>query len=139
MGYSLLIFVVLAIIFISSLTTPRFIYWVIIVGSFFGMIAVGIHVKGFPMGLVEGLGLGILFALLAWAGLEYSFNLTLWYRALAEPKSTRRINSSIFCGKCKTKLSYFGTPKNFKQLMWGRRTCPNCGAELYNNGKVVSK
>jgi hypothetical protein len=136
------IIIFLIVIAILGITKPQLIIWILFVGGFLGIVAVNIYIKGFPKGLIEGLGYGVLFLIVYWSAFQQKFNAMFSARALLEPKSSRasnRIKSSIFCGKCKTKLLYDGKPKNFSQFMWGRRTYPNCGAELYSNGKVVSK
>jgi len=137
--FIIIFFLVIAIL---GIVKPQLIIWVLFVGIFLGIVAANIYINGFPKGLLEGLAYGALFIFIFWTAFQQKFNTLFSIRALLEPKSSgvsNRNKSSIFCGKCKAKLSYDGKPKNFSQFMWDRRTCPNCGAELYSNGKVVPK
>jgi hypothetical protein len=41
------------------------------------------------------------------------------------------------CPVCNHTLSKIRKPSNFQEVLWGGVTCPSCGTELDNKGKIT--
>jgi hypothetical protein len=47
--------------------------------------------------------------------------------------------SAKYCPNCGARLPGVRLPKNNNEMLYGWTTCPNCKAEIDNNGQIVNR
>jgi hypothetical protein len=132
----ILIALIALALFILSVRAFKLLSWITIVGGFIAIVAAGVYWQGFPEGLIGGLIMGTVFAVLVWWRFKKAYEDAQKAQAWRIARS-RRIKHPIVCARCGWKLPYVRIPRSFRQLIWGGWTCSNCGAELDYSGKEI--
>ncbi|HLO13894.1 MAG TPA: hypothetical protein VK206_03630 [Anaerolineales bacterium] len=108
-------------ILVLGFIAPKLVSRIVIIGGFLGIVFASVYANGFPKGLVEGIAIGGLLAFIGWLRFRKSFADT--------ERARSRLENNSKCKVCGNKLSYHRVPKKLGQLLLGRMTCKNCGAE----------